>query len=421
MIEKIIQAHSKDDVAPGKIVWMDLDVRSARDFGGANVVKNFQKHYPGEKVHDRTKTFFTFDCVVPANNIPYANNQQICRVFAKEQGIKVYDVDAGIGSHVDIENGLALPGHTIVGTDSHLNIMGAVGAFGQGMGDQDIAFAFKAGKSWFEVPETMKVSIKGKPPKGTTPKDLTLAVVGELGSKGALGRAVEYYGPAINALGVSGRITLASMATEMGAIIALLPPNKKVINYCTGTAKISGLTFEPVVADKGVKYSARRKIDVSELKPKIAKPSRPDNVVDVESLGDVKVDSVFIGSCTNGSYDDLALVASIVKGRKVADGVMAKIVPASRNIFTKLLHKRQLKTLHDAGFILSNPGCGGCASGQIGMTGAGEVQVSTSNRNFAGKQGAGDTYLASPATAAATAILGRIATIDELEPVKGGA
>ena len=211
MIEKIIQAHSKDDVAPGKIVWMNLDVRSARDFGGANVVKNFQKHYPGEKVHDKNKTFFTFDCVVPANNIPYANNQQICRVFAREQDIKVYDVDAGIGSHVDIENGLALPGHTIVGTDSHLNIMGAVGAFGQGMGDQDIAFAFKAGKTWFEVPETMKVSIKGKAPKGTTPKDLTLAVVGELGSKGALGRAVEYYGPAINALDVSGRITLVAV------------------------------------------------------------------------------------------------------------------------------------------------------------------------------------------------------------------
>lgn len=421
MIEKIILAHTKEDVAPGKIVWMDLDVRSARDFGGANVVKNFRKYYPGEKVHDTKKTFFTFDCVVPANNIPYANNQQIARVFAREQGIKVFDVDSGIGSHVDIENGLALPGKTIVGTDSHLNIMGAVGAFGQGMGDQDIAFAFKAGKTWFEVPETMKFNVKGKPPANTTPKDLTLAVVGELGSKGALGMAVEFYGPAINRLDVAGRITLASMATEMGAIIGLIPPNKKVIKYCTEAAKISGLSFEPVVADKGVKYKIRRKIDVSELRPKIAKPSRPDNVVDVESLGDIKVDSIFIGSCTNGSYEDLVLVAKMAKGRKVADGVMAKIVPATRKIFTRLLNERKLKLLNDAGFIISNPGCGGCASGQIGMTGEGEVQVSTSNRNFAGKQGAGDTYLASPATAAATAFLGRIATADELEEPKGGA
>ena len=205
--EKIMSSHAHQDVHPGEIVWIDIDVRSARDFGGANVVKNFNHWYQGKDVEDVNKTFFTFDCVVPAKTIPYANNQHTCRIFAREKGIKVFDVNAGIGSHVMIREGLALPGTIIVGTDSHLNLLGAVGSFGQGMGDQDIAFAFKAGRTWFEVPETIKVTINGKIPDGCTPRDLTLFVVGKLGSKGALGKAVEFYGEAIDALDLSGRIT----------------------------------------------------------------------------------------------------------------------------------------------------------------------------------------------------------------------
>jgi len=225
IIEKIIQAHSQEPVEPGKIVWMDLDVRTARDFAGANVVQNFRDYYGDTPLDDASKTFFTFDCVVPANTIPYANNQHICRLWAREKGIKVYDVDAGIGSHVAIEEGLAVPGCTFVGTDSHLNILGAIGAFGQGMGDQDIAFAFKTGKTWFEVPPTMRVVIEGAVVYPCTARDLTLAVLGQLGSSGALGRAVEFYGPAIDALGLAGRITLASQLTEMGGIIGFIPPS----------------------------------------------------------------------------------------------------------------------------------------------------------------------------------------------------
>ncbi len=412
MIEKIIGAHTSESVHPGKTVWMEIDVRSARDFGGANVVKNFQTHYPGEIVDDVKKTFFTFDCVVPANTIPYASNQQTCRDFAKDQGIKLYDVDAGIGSHVDIEEGLALPGGVIVGTDSHLNIMGAVGAFGQGMGDQDIAFAFKAGKTWFEVPPTMKVTIKGDLPENCTAKDLTLEVVRVLGSKGALGRAVEFYGDAIDKLSLPGRITLASMATEMGAITGLLPPNQEVIDYCTQRA--DGRSVRPYYADEDANYVKELTIDISELTPRIASPPKPDNVSPVSDLANQTIDGVFIGSCTNGSYKDISEVAKFVKGKKVFPGVMAKVVPATREIYGKLLGEGHIQTLYDSGFIVSNPGCGGCASGQIGMTGKGEVQVSTSNRNFTGKQGAGDTYLASPMTAAASAILGRIGTASEV-------
>ncbi|MCK4266585.1 MAG: homoaconitate hydratase family protein, partial [Thermoplasmata archaeon] len=194
LVEKILAAHSNEDIQPGKIVWINIDVRSARDFGGASVVKNFQRYYPGQRVNDTSKTYFTFDCNVPANTIPYANNQQICRNFAKEQGIRVYDVDAGIGSHVMIEEGFGFPGSTVVGTDSHLNIMGAVGAFGQGMGDQDIAFVFKTGKTWFEVPHSIVVNVEGNPPETCSAKDLTLEIIGRLGTKGALGKAIEFRG-----------------------------------------------------------------------------------------------------------------------------------------------------------------------------------------------------------------------------------
>ena len=397
IIEKIIQAHSQEAVEPGKIVWMDLDVRTARDFAGANVVQNFRNHYGDAPVDDVSKTFFTFDCVVPANNIPYANNQHICRLWAREKGIKVYDVNAGIGSHVAIEEGLAVPGCTFVGTDSHLNILGAVGAFGQGMGDQDIAFAFKTGKTWFEVPPTMKVIVEGEVSYPCTARDLTLAVLGKLGSSGALGWAVEFYGPAIDALDLAGRITLASQLTEMGGIIGLIPPT-------TGT----------LYADSDAEYVETIVVDITDLEPLIACPPNPANVKPVREAAGTRVDSVFLGSCTNGRFEDFAAVAEVVKGQRIQPWVMASVVPATRQVYEQMLREGLIAALFDAGCIISNPGCGGCASGQIGMTGRGQVQVSTSNRNFTGKQGAGDTYLASPITAAWTALKGEI-TVPEAQ------
>jgi len=397
IIEKIIQAHSRESVEPGKIVWMDLDVRTARDFAGANVVQNYRTHYGDAPLDDVSKTFFTFDCVVPANNIPYASNQHICRLWAREKGVQVYDVNAGIGSHVAIEEGLAVPGCTFVGTDSHLNILGAIGAFGQGMGDQDIAFAFKTGKTWFEVPPTMKVVIEGEVVYPCTARDLTLAVLGQLGSSGALGRAVEFYGPAIDALDMSERITLASQLTEMGGIIGLIPP-----------------TTGALYADPDAEYIETVLVDITCLEPLIACPPNPANVKPVREVAGTRVDSVFLGSCTNGRFEDFAAVAEVVKGQRIQPWVMASVVPATRQVYQCMLREGLIETLFDAGFIISNPGCGGCASGQIGMTGRGQVQVSTSNRNFPGKQGAGDTYLASPVTAAWTALKGEI-TVPEVQ------
>ncbi|MCK5560740.1 MAG: 3-isopropylmalate dehydratase large subunit [Thermoplasmata archaeon] len=416
IIEKIMTSHSDEEASAGKIVWIEIDLRTARDFGGANVVKNFQKYYPNENVHDDTKTFFTFDCVVPANNIPYANNQQFCRLFAREQGIKVFDCDRGIGSHVDIEEGLALPGAVVVGTDSHLNILGAIGAFGQGMGDQDIAFAFKAGKTWFEVPETMKIVIKGQLPTNTTAKDLTLFVLRKLGSKGALGKAMEFYGEAIDSLKLAGRITLASMATEMGGIIGLIPPNQEIIDYCNErSARNNGNKVEPVYADEDAEYCETIEIDITDLKPQIAQPPKPDNVANVDEISGTPIDSAFIGSCTNGTYEDIAAAARLLKGRKIKEGIMATVVPGTKEVYGKLLHEGMIQTLFEGGVMVTSPGCGGCASGQVGMTGENEVKISSSNRNFPGKQGAGSTYLASPETAMASAILGKIVTATDLE------
>jgi 3-isopropylmalate/(R)-2-methylmalate dehydratase large subunit len=312
----------------------------------------------------------------------------------------------GIGSHVAIEYGLAWPGSTFVGTDSHLNILGAIGAFGQGMGDQDIAFTFKAGKTWFEVPHTMKVTIEGELEPPCTAKDLTLACLRVLGASGALGQAVEFYGPAIEALDLPGRITLASMMTEMGGIIGLIPPSEEVLAFCRERSGRDDL--HALQADAGAEYTQEIQVDISGLEPLIACPPKPDNVKSVRDVAGTKVDSVFIGSCTNGRFEDFAAVAQIVEGKHIAPGMVASVVPATREVYAQMLESGVLQTLFQAGFVISNPGCGGCASGHIGMVGQGQVQISTSNRNFAGKQGPGDNYLASPAVAAWAALAGEL-------------
>ncbi|MGC9529209.1 MAG: 3-isopropylmalate dehydratase large subunit [Candidatus Bipolaricaulaceae bacterium] len=411
-IEKIFAAHSADSVAPGEVIWLRIDVRSARDFAGANVVRRFREAFPGAGVDDPSKTCFTFDCNAPANTIAYAENQQVCRLFAREQGIPVYDVSAGIGSHVLIEQGLAVPGSTVVGTDSHLNVLGAVGAFGQGMGDVDIAYVFRTGLTWFEVPPTMRVVVHGRYEFPTTAKDLTLALVGRLGARGALGRAVEVSGEQVGELDLAGRITLCSMATEMGAIIALLPPSEEVLSLAPAASGPGEVDYPQ--ADADADYAGAVEVDISGLRPQIAAPPRPDNVHAVADLEGERVDTVFVGSCTNGRYEDIRAVAELLRGRRVAAGVTLKVAPATRGVWGRLLKEGWLEVLYDAGAVISHPACAGCAQGQIGMTGEGEVQLSTGNRNFPGKQGKGPTYLCSPVTAAAAALQGKITSPERL-------
>ena len=405
IIEKILGAHAGREVVPGDIADVVIDARVARDFGGANVVKNIRD--AGLGIDDPARTFFTFDCNPGGSDQKYATNQQICRMFAREHGIRIFDINAGIGTHMAIDEGLAVPGSTLVSTDSHANILGAIGAFGQGMGDVDIAHAFAYGKVWFKVPPTLKVILTGTPSPSATPKDLVLACVAVLGANGLLGYAAEFYGAEVDALGLSGRITMSSMATEMAGIIALFPPNQVVLDYCSRAA---GRTVEPVLADPDAVYERTLEIDVSGLSPRTSRPGHPDDVVGISDVAGTKIGSAFIGSCTNGRYEDLAAAADVLRGRKVAPGVVLKIVPATDTIWKRCLDEGLIGVFKEAGALVGNAGCAGCAAGQIGQNGPGEITISTGNRNFAGKQGKGEVYLASPAVVAASAVAGVIAT-----------
>ena len=408
IIEKIISQHTDQEVAPGRIVDVEIDVRVARDFGGANVVKNLEA--AGLSVADPGKTLFTFDCNPGGSDQGYAANQHFCREYARKHGIGLRDITQGIGTHIAIDEGLVGPGSTFVSTDSHANIMGAVGAFGQGMGDQDIAAAWASGKTWFKVPPSVKVILKGRPGPLAQAKDIVLAMARQLGAGGLLGCAAEIYGDIVDELSVADRVTIASMATEMGGIIALFTPNDEVLAFCNS----KGRNFEPIAADDDAVYKETIEIDIDGLEPMIARPGHPEDGVPVSDVAGRPVDSVFIGSCTNGRLDDLRTAANILRGKRIAPGVVLKVVPSTRGIWEQALAEGLVKDLMDAGALIGNAGCGGCAAGQIGQNGPGEVTVSTGNRNYAGKQGKGEVYLASPATAAATALSGVIARSDAI-------
>jgi 3-isopropylmalate/(R)-2-methylmalate dehydratase large subunit len=406
ILEKIIQAHTADEVRPGAIVWLDLDIRSARDFGGPNVVKHYEREYGGLPP-DAQRTFFTFDLCAPACSLKYADNQQLCRNFARKHGLTVFDVDRGVGSHVLIEEGLAAANGTVVGTDSHMNILGAVGSFGQGMGDVDIAFAFRTGRTWFEVPPSVKVVIKGRPGPSATAKDLTLFILRELGTSALANKAVEFAGPAAGDLNLAGRITLCSMVTEMAGIIGFVPEHGPALQE--EVRALTGQPYRPFQADPDAVYDSVIELDASGLGPQIAEPPSPTQVKEVAALKGLPIDSGFIGSCTNGRTEDFVAAARILKGRRVKPGVMLKVVPATRRVYEELLGRGIIQALFEAGAIIINAGCGGCAEGHAGLTGKGEVQVSTGNRNFPGKQGQGSTYLASPEVVAASSVAGVLA------------
>ena len=406
--EKIIAAHSRyEAVKPGDIVDITIDARAARDFGGANVVKNLNDF--GLRVDDPDRTLFTFDCNPTGSDQKYAVNQHICRQYARNNGIKVYDINAGIGTHLLMEEGYVWPGSTAVSTDSHANILGAVGAFGQGMGDMDIAAAWNSGRVWFKVPGSVRLTLEGAMPQGVTAKDVILNLLRIYGANTLLGYSIELYGGAVDTMSLDERITIASMATEMGAIIILFPPTQEIIDYCRERARSP---FEPVYADSDAVYELSAVIDVSTFVPMVSRPGEPHDTVGVKDMDVTRIDSAFIGSCTNGRIEDMRVTAEILRGRKVAPGVVLKIVPATDAIWKQCLDEGLMEVFKDAGALVSNAGCAGCAAGQVGQNGKGEVTVSTGNRNFPGKQGQGSVFLASPAVVASSALAGYITTPD---------
>ncbi len=410
IIEKIIVNHSKyDQVKPGDIVDITIDARAARDFGGPNVVKNLENNHLG--IDDPSKTFFTFDTNPTGSDQKYAVNQHIVRQFARKHGIKVYDIDNGIGTHTMIADGLAYPGSTAVTTDSHANILGAVGAFGQGMGDKDIAAAFANGKIWFKVPKSVKINFTGIRPANVSAKDIVLNLLNRYGANSLLQYSIEMYGEAIDALSLDERITVASMGTEMGAIIILFPPNKVVLDYCSARA---GRKIEGVFADADAQYDQELTVDISSFVAMVSRPGKPHDTVNINQEKKSKIDSAFIGSCTNGRMEDMRAAANVLKNRHVAPGVVLKIVPATDEIWQECLEEGIIKIFKQAGALVSNAGCAGCAAGQVGQNGPGEITISTGNRNFPGKQGKGSVYLASPEVVAASAVAGYVTTPDDI-------
>mgnify|MGYP006283849523 CR=1 FL=1 len=409
LIEKILANHADGrTVHPGDIVDVEIDGTAARDSGRANVVGNILDHQL--PINDPEKTFFTFDCNPTGSDQKYAANQHKCRIFARERGIRVYDINKGIGTHILIEEGLAFPGTTAVSTDSHANILGAVGAFGQGMGDKDIAAAWSNGKIWFKTPPSAKIILEGERPAHITAKDIVLNLLDRFGSNTLLGYSVELYGNVLDAMQLDERITISSMATELGAIIIFLPPNRDVIRYCESRAR---QRINPPEADEDASYDREERLDITSFRKLVSLPGKPHDTVSVPEEK-VWIDSAFIGSCTNGRMRDIEAAVCVLKGRKVAADVVLKIVPATDAVWQQALEAGFIDDLKEAGAMISNAGCAGCAAGQVGQNGPGEVSISTGNRNFPGKQGQGKVYLAAPDVVAASAVAGFITTPDRI-------
>jgi homoaconitate hydratase family protein len=404
IIEKILSSASKKKVSAGDRVWADVDLIAMRDFGGPNVIQEFKNNFGEKKVFDPEKVVFTFDLHIPPRTEKVAKNQKACREFAEEQRTRLFDINHGIGQHVLFEHGLVKPQDVIIGTDSHMNLLGALQSFSTGVGTTDIVAALATGKLWFRVPRTIKIEIDGKLKKGVYAKDIILHILKNLGTSGLIYKAVEFYGSTVDDLNLAGRITLTSMVTEMSGKIGFITPNNEIVSFVN---ERSGQKNEFVSADKNAEYEDVLNFEVDDLEPMVACPHSPDNVRSVREVEGTKIGQVFIGSCTNGRFDDLFEAAKILKGNKSKARLI--IVPATMEVAKEAIEKGLYKIFIDAGAVVSNPSCALCTIGHPGVLAPYDVLLSTSNRNYLGKIGKdAEIYLCSPATAAASAINGEI-------------
>lgn len=404
--EKIFSRASEGDATANEFVLANIDTAMAHDGTGVLAVEAF-KQIGVKKVWDCNKIIIIFDHITPASTEIAATLQAKIRTWSNEQGLSnFFDIGEGVCHQVMAEMGFALPGTLVVGADSHSCTYGALGAFATGVGATDIAEVFAAGRLWFKVPETIKVTVNGKLPYMVTSKDVILALVGMLGADGATYKALEFYGDTISNMSIASRMTVSNMAIEMGAKTGIIPPDKKTFDFL----KENGVTLrcKPVYADNDARYVDKFTVDVDDLSPQIACPHEVDNVVDIKRVEGTEINQVFLGSCTNGRYEDLSVAADILDGKKVS--VRMIVVPASRNILLKAVDTGIISKLIKAGATVCSPGCGPCLGAHNGVLGEGEVCLSTANRNFRGRMGSGGTiYLGSPTTAAVSALNGEIA------------
>jgi 3-isopropylmalate/(R)-2-methylmalate dehydratase large subunit len=405
--EKILaRAAGVESVSPGEHVVCDVDVAMSHD--GTIAVAHVLEEEGIDEVWDTEKIVTIIDHIAPAHTIEDATKKSYIREFIDEMGIETfYEVGTGISHEVLPEKGHIRPGELVVGIDSHTTTHGAFGAAGTGIGTTDMAHVFATGGTWFRVPETIKFHVEGEFPEHTSAKDLLLHIAERYGTGVARYKSIEYTGPAIEALPLDERMVLSNMAIELGGKFGFTPVDETVFEYVD---ERTDQPYEPVYADADADYEATYELDVSSLRPKVAKPHKVGNVVDVDDVGDVELDQVFIGSCTDGKYEDLKRAAAVLEGQQVARGTRLVVTPASREIHTRLAREGLIEVFNDAGAAVTNSTCGACPGRGLGVLGDGEVCLSAMNRNFQGRMGSDDAeiYLSSPQTAAASAVAGRI-------------
>jgi 3-isopropylmalate/(R)-2-methylmalate dehydratase large subunit len=414
LVEKILAEHSDNkEVSPGEFINVRADLVLSNDITAPIAIREFRR-LGIERVFDPGKVVMVPDHFVPNKDIASAEQAKLMREFAYEQGIIYFEVgEMGIEHVLLPEQGLVLPGEVVIGADSHTCTYGALGAFATGMGSTDIAAAMATGDIWMKVPPTIRLIYDGSPREWVGGKDLILHTIGDIGVDGALYSAMEFAGEAIEALSMDSRFTMANMAIEAGAKAGIFGVDNKTQLYVKSRAERPYLVYEP---DNDAGYSKVIEYDVSDMEPQVALPHSPANVRPVSQVENVEIDQVVIGSCTNGRIEDMRIAAQILKGKKIQPGVRCIIIPGSQQVYIDALAEGLLGAFIRAGAVVSTPTCGPCLGGHMGVLADGEKCVSTTNRNFVGRMGStkAEVYLANPAVAAASAVMGKIASPSDI-------
>jgi len=413
MTQKILAAHAGlDSVVAGQLIKAKLDMVLGNDITSPVAIKEFEK-VGLDKVFDGNKIAIVPDHFTPNKDIKSAEQVKICREFSKKMGIvNFFEVgQMGVEHALLPEKGLVVPGDVVIGADSHTCTYGALGAFSTGIGSTDMAAGMATGEAWFKVPEAIKFVLTGKPRKWVGGKDVILHIIGMIGVDGALYKSMEFTGSGVNALSMDDRFAMANMAIEAGGKNGIFEVDEKTLEY---VKEHSERAFKVFKADEDAVYSQVFEIDLASIKPTVAFPHLPENARTIDNVGDVKIDQVVIGSCTNGRIEDMRVAAEVLKGKKVHADVRCIIIPATQKIWKQAMNEGLFDIFIEAGAAVSTPTCGPCLGGHMGILAKGERAVATTNRNFVGRMGhpESEVYLAGPAIAAASAIAGKIAGPD---------
>ncbi|MDD5108934.1 MAG: 3-isopropylmalate dehydratase large subunit [Candidatus Omnitrophica bacterium] len=404
--EKILSKHAGKDLKAGDFAVCKVDFTFGQD-GTSSIIIDRIKELGIKKL--KTSFCMVIDHSSPSPSEGVSRVHKKMRDFSRDFKTEIFDIGCGVCHQVIPESGKILPGNLILGADSHTCTYGALGAFSTGVGSTDLAIALSTGKNWFKVPATIKIIVQGKLKSGVFAKDVILHIIGNLKSDAATYKAVEFYGPVIDNMGMDGRFTIANMLVEMGAKAGFMPVDKKTVTWLKPRIA-KGVRIESIAADKGAIYESVYEFDVSTLGPMVSMPHSVDNTAEVTSLNKVKIDEAFLGTCTNGRIDDLVVAARVLNKRKVSPAVKLIIAPSSREVYLEALRLGLVEMFIKAGACIVAPGCGPCVGTHNGIPSDGEVVISTANRNFKGRMGnpAAFIYLASPATVAASALTGFI-------------